>query len=169
MGSVSTSSSIRQCDANAVCLRERALKKGSIRGGCCLAFGNGSVSAAVAGGAATGAGAAGTEINGAGKPEADVHEIYFDGFDLFDKFGVHQIGESIDVVNRIRFFWLIQSQGQAWPASAAGVEENANRRGLFVLEILSDLLGRCRGDFNHYCFPPYENWAGTFNHLPRGI
>jgi hypothetical protein len=31
------------------------------------------------------------------------------------------------------------------------------------------LLGRCRGDFNHYGIPPYEKWAGIYDHRPQDV
>jgi hypothetical protein len=77
---------------------------------------------------ASGAGAAArVKIHRAGKPKTNIDKIYFDGLDLFDEILVDDILKTVNVVNLVCVFWLIQSQRQRRAASAAGVEEDTDR------------------------------------------
>jgi hypothetical protein len=75
--------------------------------------------------------------------------------DLFDELLVNDVFETIDVKNLIGVFWLVQSQCQRRAASAAGIEKNPDGGDLFAFKVFSNLLGCCRGDFNHVLYPPW--------------
>jgi hypothetical protein len=125
-------------------------------------LGKGDKSAAGSRGTTAGAGAAaGAEIYGAGQSEADIHEIHFDRLHLFDEMLVDDVLKSFDVEDLVGFFWLIQSQGQTWAASPAGIEKYANRRDFLAFEIFGHLLGGGWGNVNHAVDPPWEIKAGA--------
>jgi len=95
------------------------------------------------------AGAAGTEIDSAIQFKAVHVKIHFDRLGFFQKFGIDDEFESVDVKLRIRIGKLIQSHGQARPPSTAFVEEYADGLDLFSLEVFGNLLNCRLCDLEH--------------------
>jgi hypothetical protein len=76
-------------------------------------------------------------------------EIDFNWLRFFEECFVDDIFISVNLVLPISIIGLIQSHGQAGPASPALVQENPDGLHLFVAEICGDLLSGRRCNFEH--------------------
>ena len=91
----------------------------------------------------------GAEVNAAVEFEAIHGKIYFDGLDFFQKIFVNNVFETIDIIDLIGVFRLIQSHGKSRAASPAFVEKDPNRRNFLAFEIFFNLFGCCRSYLDH--------------------
>ncbi len=76
-------------------------------------------------------------------------KVNFYGLRFFVKFLFHNKLETVYIKHLIIVFRLIQSHGQRWAASTAGVQKDSNRCHFLVFEIFLNLFSRFLGYFNH--------------------
>jgi hypothetical protein len=89
------------------------------------------------------------KINAAIKFKSMHMEIDFDGLRFFKKCFVNDEFMTVNLVFLIGIIGLIQSHGQAGPASTAFVQENPDGLHLFVAKICGDLLSGRGCNFKH--------------------
>jgi hypothetical protein len=75
-------------------------------------------------------------------------EFHGDRFRFIHEVRFHQEGVSVDFVHAVVVFLLIQSKGQAWPASACG-HVDPDRGHFFACEVHIELLFGSLGQFKH--------------------